>query len=81
MRTVLLSAGCLLLLAGCAQQSGDTMILGRWYTQSQVEQGSKVFQNNCAVCHGQKAQGLAADWRKSLPDGSYPPPPLNGTTP
>jgi len=48
----------------------------RWYSQEQVEFGEKVFANNCAVCHGYKAE-KTIDWKKTLPDGSYPPPPLN----
>ena len=52
---------------------------GRWYRVSQVEAGRKVFADHCAVCHGDEAQGLAADWRVRLADGSFPPPPLNGT--
>lgn len=40
---------------------------------------AKVFNDNCAECHGIKGAGLVKDWRKPLADGSYPPPPLNGT--
>ena len=43
------------------------------------ELGGKIFNNNCAVCHGQNASGPKGDWREKLADGSYPPPPLNGT--
>jgi cytochrome c len=52
---------------------------GKWYSASQLELGKKVFKENCMVCHGEQGQGLADDWRKPLADGSYPPPPLNGT--
>ena len=51
----------------------------RWFTATQVERGTQLFADNCSVCHGDKGQGLVDDWRKRLPDGSYPPPPLNGT--
>ena len=54
-------------------------IEGRWYTNTQLIQGKKVFKNNCAVCHGDKGQSLVEDWKKELPDGQYPAPPLNGT--
>ena len=40
--------------------------------------GQKVFQQHCSACHGAQAQG-AADWRKRKPDGTFPPPPLNGS--
>ena len=41
--------------------------------------GEKLFQTNCAVCHGIKAQGNGEDWNKPNTDGKSPPPPLNGT--
>lgn len=44
----------------------------------QVQLGAQVFQDNCARCHGQDAQG-APNWRQPDADGFYPPPPLNGT--
>jgi mono/diheme cytochrome c family protein len=50
----------------------------RWYTKEQVMLGKEVFANNCAVCHGFKAE-KTIEWKKTLSDGSYPPPPLNGT--
>lgn len=51
----------------------------RWYSQAQVDQGQAVFAQNCAVCHGERAEGLTEDWRQRMPDGSFPPPPLNGS--
>jgi len=51
----------------------------RWYSTAQLMRGKKVFKENCAVCHGENAQGLAQDWKKPLADGTYPAPPLNGT--
>lgn len=62
------------LLSGCGEQTVD----GRWYTQAQVERGKTVFSENCASCHGGNAQG-PFNWRRPLKDGSYPPPPLNGS--
>jgi mono/diheme cytochrome c family protein len=73
------------LLLGCSEadsratSAGQAKELGRWYTSTQVSTGETVFQSHCAVCHGDKAQGLAAEWREKLDDGSFPPPPLNGT--
>lgn len=40
--------------------------------------GQQVFQDNCATCHGVKAEG-AANWRQRDADGHYPAPPLNGS--
>ncbi|MGA1931731.1 c-type cytochrome [Arcobacter sp. YIC-464] len=51
-------------------------ITNRWYTKEQVVFGEKVFSQNCASCHGYKAE-KTIEWKKTLPDGSYPPPPLN----
>lgn len=71
-------------LAACdndiqAASKSDKKVEGRWYTPAQLSQGKQIFVDNCAVCHGGKGQGLAKDWKKPLADGSYPPPPLNGT--
>ena len=54
-------------------------VADRWYSVEQVQKGSKVFQDHCAQCHGAQAQGVTADWRARLEDGSFPPPPLNGS--
>lgn len=54
----------------------DNKIDNRWYTKEQVSLGKEVFLKNCASCHGKKAE-KTTDWRKTLSDGSYPPPPLN----
>ena len=50
----------------------------RWYTQEDVTKGKKLFINNCSSCHGKKAQ-KTLNWKRTLKDGTYPPPPLNGT--
>ena len=73
------------LLLGCSpsHESGEgrdgTPVAGRWYSVEQVQTGSRVFQEQCAQCHGAQAQGITADWRARLEDGSFPPPPLNGS--
>ena len=45
---------------------------------SSVNLGEQVFNQNCIVCHGKKAAGLAKDWRKADANGNLPAPPLNG---
>ena len=40
--------------------------------------GLKLYQKNCASCHGKNAEGTP-DWRKTDSDNMFPPPPLNGT--
>ncbi len=45
---------------------------------AQVARGGKMFQTNCASCHGAQAQG-EPNWRQPRADGLNPAPPLNGT--
>lgn len=65
----------LIVVAGCHQSESAV----RWYSSDQVVRGKVLFARHCASCHGAQAQGLAADWKQRLPDGSLPPPPLNGS--
>lgn len=51
---------------------------GRWYKVSDVELGKRIYEKNCRSCHGSAGKG-SANWKQRLPDGSLPPPPLNGT--
>lgn len=74
-----------LTLTGCGEGQGtftDTQLsqkrLNRWYSNSQVAKGNKLFQANCATCHQADASGTR-EWRKPDASGHYPPPPLNGT--
>lgn len=50
----------------------------RWYFTEQAERGRKVFAENCAVCHGKKAESTP-HWRTRDASNNYPPPPLNGS--
>ena len=52
---------------------------GRWYSSEQVASGSQIFETNCSECHGANAEGRYANWKQKLPDGSLPPPPLDGS--
>jgi mono/diheme cytochrome c family protein len=70
------------LLSACQpedQSSQLATVSGRWYTPQQVDAGAGIFSRHCASCHGDKAQGLHPNWKQRLPDGSLPPPPLNGS--
>ncbi len=80
----------LVVLAGCSEQQGaaagiDKAVVSppvspsvqRWYNQEQVARGNVLFQTNCASCHMPDASGTP-NWKEPLPDGKYPPPPLNG---
>ena len=70
-------------LSSCSEEpttaSSTATDASRWYGDSQLAKGAEVFATNCALCHGDEAQGLTADWRQKLDDGSFPPPPLNGS--
>ena len=55
--------------------SGPSII--RKTDQVLVSQGQEIYQQHCAFCHGDQAQGDPV-WRKPGADGLYPPPPLNG---
>jgi mono/diheme cytochrome c family protein len=79
-----LSAG-LCVFSGCdsssSSQSIETMSSGNAVRHSDpatVAHGQQVYRQNCASCHGDKAQG-APNWRQLGADGFYPAPPLNGT--
>ena len=71
--------GFISLLTACnSGTQGSATVPGRWYTAAQVADGKVLFQNHCAVCHGDSA-AATADWRETNEDGEYPPPPLNGS--
>jgi len=73
--TVIVLSGA---LSSCSGPEEDQPIEGRWYTHSQLKIGKRVFTENCAICHGEKAESTP-NWKKTLADGSYPAPPLNGS--
>ena len=78
-----LIAGVLLLVIACDQQpkvmnSSTGLIPQRLYDAKQLDMGKQIFVENCANCHGDNAQG-ASNWHQRNPDGTFPPPPLNGT--
>lgn len=77
----LVAAG--LVLAGCGDSgpkpgSAPDAKTGRWFNEAQVTLGKTVYEKNCIGCHNANARGTF-NWKQPLPDGSYPPPPLNGT--
>ena len=52
------------------QRIDDPVLLAR---------GQALFQQHCAACHGDKAQGTVDNWQQRDASGKLPPPPLNGT--
>lgn len=43
-----------------------------------IERGQRIFVETCAACHGSSGEGQP-NWRTTNPDGTLPPPPLNGS--
>lgn len=79
------SACASILLAGCGEDKtakpeslGPETQVARVQDPAQIERGKAIFTANCAVCHGNQAQG-ADNWRQRGPDGKFPPPPLDGS--
>lgn len=70
-----------LILVACSDQkdiASKTLQSVRWYSESQVALGGNLYQTHCINCHLEDAKGTT-EWKKTLSDGSYPPPPLNGS--
>jgi mono/diheme cytochrome c family protein len=79
-------------LAGCDRRSAppagtavapapaESPVAGgsRGHDFATVMRGGKLFQENCAQCHGELAQG-APQWQKPDASGKYPAPPLDGS--
>ncbi len=64
-----------LVLAGCERPPTTA---GRVTDPQVLAQGERIFQANCATCHGTQAQG-APNWERPGAGGKYPPPPLDGS--
>jgi mono/diheme cytochrome c family protein len=61
-------------LTGAATSAKDQ----RGLVIADIRLGEQLFTQNCARCHGEKAEG-APNWNQKGADGKFPPPPLNGT--
>ena len=73
MRSIKLMLFVLLSLSGSAMAAAE-----RWFDQPVVDLGNRLFQQNCAACHGREAEGTK-NWKQTDSNGNYPPPPLNGS--
>lgn len=67
---------CALLLAGCGEPAQTQGKGQRQYDRNVLARGERVYQTNCAKCHGNNGEALP-NWRTVGPDGKYPPPPLD----
>jgi mono/diheme cytochrome c family protein len=45
---------------------------------ARIAQGAALYAQYCAVCHGPNLEG-APDWKRTLLDGSLPPPPQDSS--
>ena len=75
----------LLLVVACSEKNEEqatnqkaSQTVQRTYDPIVYSKGQKLFQQNCAVCHGKQGEG-APNWRQMDGDGKFPAPPLNGT--
>lgn len=78
---ILLSAGFVIGFSDKANStsvSADVSTVTRDIDPVQYSQGRRLFQLNCAVCHGKQGEG-APNWRTPDKNGKNPAPPLNGT--
>lgn len=73
------------LLVSCSDETNDktsavsaTKVVQRNVDARTYSMGKKLYQQNCATCHGQQGEG-AKDWRTPDKEGKNQPPPLNGT--
>ncbi|MEJ2346011.1 MAG: cytochrome c [Gammaproteobacteria bacterium] len=63
---------------GGATTGADAPAVERVRDSFEIRHGARLFEANCATCHGSQGQG-DPNWRQRGPDGKFPPPPLNGT--
>lgn len=71
-----------LALAGAAALGGwrflgDREPTGIAISQADIAAGERLYQANCAACHGANGQGQP-NWRERRADGKLPAPPMNG---
>jgi mono/diheme cytochrome c family protein len=68
-------------LVGAAALAGMRFIGGEGtgvrIGQAEIAAGERIYQANCAACHGADGQGQA-NWRERRADGKLPAPPMNG---
>ena len=74
-------------LTSCSDEAGESQLKSAAKNKTTIERkvdpvnyskGARLYQLNCASCHGKNAEG-ARDWRTPDKDGKNQPPPLNGT--
>jgi len=61
------AVACVAIAAGCSDAAVEA-------SPAQLAQGSELYGQHCASCHGAKLEGQA-NWRTRLPSGRLPAPP------
>ncbi|CAC9462273.1 hypothetical protein BSPLISOX_2417 [uncultured Gammaproteobacteria bacterium] len=74
MKTIIILFSVLFLTA-CFDSGDDAQAKAA----DRIKLGKATFDKNCVSCHGKDARGTTVDWKRTLPNGKYPAPPLNGT--
>ena len=59
-------------------KSSEKLMINRDINPVDYSRGARLYQLNCAMCHGKDAEGNKG-WRRLDENGKNPPPPLNGT--
>ena len=67
-------AGCSIVRSQGPIGPGTTSVPLPTLDPSQVDHGRQIYVQNCARCHGQRAEG-APNWQQSDARGNLPPPP------
>jgi mono/diheme cytochrome c family protein len=78
---LLLLFSSLVLLAACSEEAVSPAPAPGARNSVSAERlagGQQLYQQNCAVCHGEQGVG-APNWRQRDANGQFPPPPLNGS--
>ncbi|WP_019558946.1 cytochrome c [Thioalkalivibrio sp. ALE12] len=75
---LLLSAATLAGCDGFGGASGTPDHLERTTDPEILQRGERLYQEHCIACHGAQREG-AENWRQRNPDGTLPPPPLDGS--
>ena len=76
--SVLFLAGCFDSSDAQAKEAKEVKEVKEVEEVESVTLGKAVFDKNCVSCHGKEARGTTKNWKKTLPNGKYPAPPLNG---
>ena len=74
---LLLTLGFILFTACASSPDEDRPTPVSTATVEAAPTGQELFTANCAACHGPSGEGQP-DWHIKKPDGTLPPPPLNG---